>query len=82
MNTNTHDILRQAAMVWNMRAAGLELRRGTKRRQHDLEAYLQGVLAVATAAEVMSLKQADLIALLVAAGRAEEQIETWSKLPE
>lgn len=81
MNTNFGTTVRRAVgEAWQMRCADLRLREGTKGRQRELEAYLQGALAALTAANIMSLSQAQYVAIMVAAGRGEELIERWATL--
>lgn len=70
-------ILNAAAATWTARCAELALKAGTKGRQRELEAYLQGVLAVATAARLMTHQEASQVAFIVAVGRAEEVIARW-----
>lgn len=71
-------VLRQAAQTWQQRATEFELKRGTKGRAAQLEAYLQGTLAVATATRLMTHQHAHNVAFMVAIGRAEEVIDRWA----
>jgi hypothetical protein len=71
-------ILRAAADTWTTRCSELGLKAGTKGRQRELEAYLQGVLAVATAARLVDHGEASRVAFIVAIGRAEEVVARWA----
>ena len=75
---NRATILRAAAETWAKRCASLGLKPGTKGRQRELEAYLQGVLAVATAARLVTHSHASQVAFLVAVDRGEEVISGWA----
>ena len=70
-------ILRAAAQTWERRAAEFALKPGTKGRAAQLEAFLQGVLAVATAGRLMTHDEAQHVAFMVAIGRAEEAVAHW-----
>jgi|GEM_PF-2705631 len=74
---NRQLVLREAARTWDARCSELKLRTGTKGRQHELEAYLQGVLAVATATRLLGEIAASQVALLVSTGRAEDVVARW-----
>lgn len=67
-----------AAEAWHNRCRELGLKPGTKGRQRELEAFLQGALAVATAAGIMTMQRAHMISFLVSLGRGEEILQ----LPE
>ncbi len=75
---NRRIILRQTAEVWTTRCSNLGLKRGTKGRKRELEAYLQGALAVLTATRVINLDHAAMVAVYVSAGRGESVIEQWA----
>ena len=57
--------------AWHRRASDLRLRPGTKGYINQQEAFLQGVLAVATATGVMTMDRAQMLAFLVMAGRID-----------
>ena len=61
--------------VWAMRAAELKLKPGTKGYEAQQEAYLQGVVAVATATGVMTMARAHMVSFLVACGRINMMFE-------
>ena len=69
--------LKECARVWEGRCAELGLKRGTKGRMVQLEAYLQGTLAALTASGLMPHTHAQQIALLVAVGRGEDTVTRW-----
>lgn len=71
-------ILRNAAETWVRRCRALQLRKGTKTRANQVEAFLQGALAVLTCARVLSHDDAGRIGFLVSVDRAEEVIERWA----
>lgn len=75
---NRVTLLRNTAEMWRQRCDTLSLRRGTKGRQHQLEAFLQGALAVLTCARVLSHDDAGRLGFMVMAGRAEAVIERWA----
>ena len=58
--------------AWANRCKNHNLKLGTKSRDNEMTAYLQGVLAVATAAGIMTHNRAQMIAMLVMCGRGEE----------
>lgn len=66
------DYMDQVRSVWRKRCNDLDIKPGSKVRAVQLEAYLQGVLAVATATGVMTMDRANQIAFLVSVGRGEE----------
>lgn len=66
--------LYQVRLAWENRASTLGLKKGTKGRGVQLEAYLQGALAALTCLRVMSHDEAARVAFLVMVGRAEEWI--------
>lgn len=68
----------KAAEAWHNRCQALGLKPGTKGRQRELEAFLQGALAVATATGNMTMQRAHMLGFLVSVGRGEEIL----KLPE
>jgi len=59
------------ADAWRTRAKSLGLKPKSKGYKAQQEAYLQGVLAVATATGVMSMDRANMLALLVMCGRID-----------
>jgi len=70
MDENTYmDAAREA---WATRCRELGLRKGTVKREDQLAAFLQGVVAVATAAGLMPMHRAQMVAFMVAVGRGEE----------
>lgn len=79
-NDNRTIILRTTAETWAARCKGLGLRPGTQKRQHQLEAFLQGALAVLTCTRVMNHDAAGRVAFMVAIGRGEEEIARWALL--
>ena len=60
------------AATWAHRCEAEGLRKGTKGREAQALAYLQGVLAVATVAGLMTMQDAERVAFLCMAGRVEE----------
>lgn len=80
LNDENRDIiLRGTAAAWQQRCKTLNLKLGTKGRQRELEAFLQGALAVLTATRVISHDTADIWCLFVYTGRGEAVIENWAK---
>jgi len=71
-------ILRDAANAWSRRCQSLALRKGTKMRANQLEAFLQGALAVLTSTRILSQDDAHRVGFLVMVDRAEELIERWA----
>lgn len=69
---NEQDWLPAVRASWAARCSNLNLRPGTKGRERELAAFLQGALAVATATGAMTMERASMIAFLVAVGRGEE----------
>jgi hypothetical protein len=57
--------------VWAMRAKELGLKPKSKGYKDQLEAYLQGVVALATTLNVMSHERAQMISFFVCVGRAD-----------
>lgn len=80
LNQRRDRMLAEAAIAWARRVTGLELRKGTAKRAAQVEAFLQGVLAVMTSGNYMSIEEANRIGFLVAVGRAEEVIVQWAAL--
>jgi hypothetical protein len=58
--------------TWAMRCRELSLKKGTQVRERELTAYLQGVLAVATAAQIVTHERASMIGFLFTVGRGED----------
>ena len=65
--------------AWHRRASDLRLRPGTKGYTNQQEAFLQGVLAVATATGAMTMDRAQMLAFLVACGRIDSILKPEEK---
>lgn len=78
-NENRDIILRATAETWQLRCKTLNLKLGTKGRQRELEAFLQGALAVLIATRVINLDTVNVCHLFVCTGRGESVIEMWAK---
>lgn len=66
------DYMPSVRAAWQQRAQSFALRKGTKGYQREAEAFLQGVLALATKLGVMTIERANQLAWLVAVGRIDE----------
>lgn len=75
-------ILRVTADTWATRCSELRLKPGSAARRAQLEAFLQGALAVLTSTRVMNRDSAQHVALAVAVGRGEDVLQAWGKAPE
>lgn len=79
-NENRDAIQKQAALAWHRRCSELELKPGTKSRMVQMEAYLQGAVAVMTSAQIMTFDEAHSVQFLVMVGRGEELLNRWAAL--
>lgn len=71
-------IQREVANAWHQRCTSLGLRKGTKGRQVQLEAFLQAALAALTAARIVSADDAARVGFLVLVDRGEELLTQWA----
>lgn len=69
---NEQDWMPSVRASWAARCSNLNLRPGTKGRERELAAFLQGALAAAIATGAMSEERAAMIGFLVIVGRGEE----------
>lgn len=69
---NEQDWMNQVRATWETRCNNMDLRPGTQARDREMTAFLQGVLATATATNCMTMERASMIAFLVTVGRGEE----------
>lgn len=65
---------KECGKVWTMRCQQLGLKPKTQKREQQMEAFLQGMTAVATGAGIMTLDRASKIQFMVAVGRGEEYL--------
>ena len=79
LNQRRDVMLSEAAKAWKRRCSELELRPGTKKREIQLEAFLQGVTAVMSSGRYMLQDELGHIAFMVMIGRGEEVTENWIK---
>ena len=69
----------QICAVWAQRVASFKLKPGTQGYKRQQEAYLQGVLAALTTANLMTHDRAHMIAFMVFVGRADEVLKWHTK---
>lgn len=68
------DLLAQCRKAFDARMQAEGIRQGTKTWQKQLETFMQGVLATATFAGIMTHDRADMFAFMCMCGRLPEMV--------
>lgn len=76
------DYMDEVRKVWHQRAAALKLKPGAVKYESQIAAYLQGVLAVATATGIMTMERASVLGFLLAAGRIDSFMKVVDYQPK
>ena len=74
------DVMPSVREMWRRRVMHLALRKGTKRYQHEAEAYMQGVLVVLLRIGAIDVARNNQIVFLVGVGRADELLDPEKKI--